>query len=66
MGAFLLALGSWGAAPGLPQASTVIFSLLASLAGTSAVAWWGHSLQRDKTRRERDELAAATPVAGIH
>ena len=66
MGAFLLALGSWGVAPGPPHASTVVVSLVASLVGTSVVAWWGHSLQRDKVRRELDELAAARPAGGIH
>lgn len=66
MGAILVALGSRSVTPGLPDATTVVASAAIALAGTAAVAWWGHRLERDRIRRELDELAAATPVGGIH
>lgn len=66
MGAILLALGTRTVAPGLPDATSVVVSAVVALAGTAAVAWWGHRLERDRLRRQLEELAAAKPVGGIH
>lgn len=66
MGAILLALGTRSVTPGPPDATTSIVSFLIALAGTAAVGWWGSRLERDRIRRELEELAAATPVGGIH
>jgi hypothetical protein len=66
MGWILLALSSRGVTPGLPNAHEALVCFVVALAGTSAVGWWASRLEGARLRRERDALAAATPVAGIH
>jgi hypothetical protein len=62
----LLALGLRNVAPGPPDAQAVLVALLAAVASTAAVTWWGNHLEASKRERELEELASAVPVAGIH
>jgi hypothetical protein len=66
MSAILLALGTRTVTPGPPDATTSAVCFLIALAGTAAVGWWGRCLERARVHRQLDELAAATPLGGIH
>jgi hypothetical protein len=50
--------------PLAPVVAAVSFA--ASLVLTAGLGWWASRLSRDRERRRRDDLAAATPVAGVH
>lgn len=46
--------------------SVAAFSFVTSIVFTAGLGWWANRLARDRQRRRLDDLAAATPVAGIH
>jgi hypothetical protein len=66
MGAILLALATRSVTPGPLDTTAALVSLVVSLAGTSGVGFWAHRIERARVRRALEELASATPVAGIH
>jgi hypothetical protein len=47
-------------------ASVAAFSFVTSLVFTAAVGWLASRVGRERQQRQLEELAAATPAAGVH
>jgi hypothetical protein len=43
-----------------------LVSFATSVVFAAGLGWWANRLARDRERRRLDELAVATPAAGIH
>jgi hypothetical protein len=46
--------------------SVALVSFVTSLLLTAGLGWWASRLARDRERRRLDDLAQATPAAGVH